>query len=76
MTAQVIERDRLGVLTEIGQGEQAWSIGAPNVKTKFAASMVYKEYTTETLAEHRFHRAGRDARVGGRFALRTPKPSG
>ena len=30
---------------------KGWSIGAPNVKTKFAASMVYKEYKTQTLAE-------------------------
>ena len=30
---------------------RAWSIGAPNVKTKFAASMVYKEYKTQTLAD-------------------------
>ncbi len=51
MTAQVIERDKLGVLTKIGQGGQGVVYGAPNVKTKFAASMVYKEYKTQTLAE-------------------------
>jgi eukaryotic-like serine/threonine-protein kinase len=44
MTRQVIERDKLGVLTKIGQGGQVVVYGAPNVKTKFAASMVYKEY--------------------------------
>ena len=40
MTRQVIERDRLGALTKIGQGGQGAVYGAPNVKTKFAASMV------------------------------------
>ena len=40
MTRQVIERDRLGALTKIGQGGQGVVYGAPNVKTKFAASMV------------------------------------
>jgi eukaryotic-like serine/threonine-protein kinase len=47
----VIERDRLGVLTKIGQGGQGVVYRAPNVKTKFAASMVYKEYRTQTRAE-------------------------
>ena len=51
MTRQVIQRDRLGVLTKIGQGGQGVVYGAPNVKTKFAASMVYKEYKTQVLAE-------------------------
>src|ERR1700758_3388207 len=51
MARQVIERDKLGVLTKIGQGGQGVVYGAPNVKTKFAASMVYKEYKTQTLAE-------------------------
>jgi eukaryotic-like serine/threonine-protein kinase len=50
MTAQVIQRDRLGVLTKIGQGGQGVVYGAPKVKTKFAASMVYKEYKTQTRA--------------------------
>jgi eukaryotic-like serine/threonine-protein kinase len=50
MVQQVIERDRLGVLTKIGQGGQGVVYGAPNVKTKFAASMVYKEYKAATLA--------------------------
>ena len=44
MTAQVIPRDKLGVLSKIGQGGQGVVYRAPNVKTKFAASMVYKEY--------------------------------
>ncbi|MGH3559685.1 MAG: hypothetical protein ACRDTK_19685, partial [Mycobacterium sp.] len=50
MTRQVIGRDKLGVLTKIGQGGQGVVYGAPNVKTKFAASMVYKEYKAQTLA--------------------------
>jgi serine/threonine protein kinase len=48
---QVIERDKLGPRTKIGQGGQGVVYSAPNVKTKFAASMVYKEYKTLTLAE-------------------------
>ena len=51
MAQQVIERDRLGVLTKVGQGGQGVVYRAPNVKTKFAASMVYKEYKPQTLAE-------------------------
>ena len=51
MTRQVIERDKLGVLAKIGPGGQGVVYGAPNVKTKLAASMVYKEYKTQTLAE-------------------------
>ena len=43
-TRQVIARDRLGSLSKIGQGGQGVVYRAPNVKTKFAASMVYKEY--------------------------------
>jgi serine/threonine protein kinase len=46
----VIQRDSLGVLTEIGQGGRGVVCRAPNLKTKFAASMVYKEHRTETLA--------------------------
>ncbi|WP_082958940.1 sensor domain-containing protein [Mycobacterium sp. E3198] len=51
MTAQVIERQKLGVLTKIGQGGQGVVYGAPHVKTKFAPSMVYKEYKAQTRAE-------------------------
>jgi serine/threonine protein kinase len=51
MAAQVIYRDRLGVLTKIGQGGQGVVYRAPNVKTKFAASMVFKEYKAQTLAD-------------------------
>src|SRR5271163_676374 len=51
MTRQVIQREKLGALNKIGQGGQGVVYGAPNVKTKFAASMVYKEYKTQTLAE-------------------------
>jgi hypothetical protein len=50
MAAQVIERDKLGVLDKIGQGGQGVVYRAPNVKTKFASSMVYKEYKAKTLA--------------------------
>jgi eukaryotic-like serine/threonine-protein kinase len=51
MTGQVIHRDKLGELTNIGQGGQGVVYRAPNVKTKFAASMVYKEYKPQALAE-------------------------
>ena len=46
-TRQVIERDKLGALSKIGQGGQGVVYRAPNVKTAFAASMVYKEYKTQ-----------------------------
>ena len=48
MTAQAIQRDRLGALAKIGHGGQGVVYRAPNVKTKFAASMVYKEYKPQT----------------------------
>ena len=51
MTAQVIDRDRLGVLSKIGQGGQGVVYRAPNAKTTFAASMVYKQYKAQALAE-------------------------
>jgi serine/threonine protein kinase len=51
MARQVIERDKLGVLTKIAQGGQGVVYQAPNVKTKFAASMVYKEYKTHIQAD-------------------------
>ena len=47
-TRQVIARDKLGALSKIGQGGQGIVYRAPNVKTKFAASMVYKEYRPQT----------------------------
>jgi serine/threonine protein kinase len=50
-TRQVIQRDKLGVLTKIGQGGQGVVYRAPNVKTKFAASMVYKEYKPQARAD-------------------------
>lgn len=43
---QLIPHYKLGVLTKIGQGGQGVVYRAPNVKTRFAASMVYKEYKT------------------------------
>src|ERR1700721_2348059 len=51
MTRQVIEREKLGALAKIGQGGQGGVYSAPNVKTKFAASMVYKEYKPQVLAD-------------------------
>jgi eukaryotic-like serine/threonine-protein kinase len=51
MTAQVIQRDKLGALTKIAQGGQGVVYRAPKVKTKFAASMVYKEYKAQTLGQ-------------------------
>ena len=50
-TRQVIPRDKLGPLTKIGQGGQGVVYRAPNVKTKFAASMVYKEYKPQARTE-------------------------
>jgi serine/threonine protein kinase len=47
-TRPLIEREKLGVLTKIGQGGQGVVYRAPNVKTKFAASMVFKEYKAQT----------------------------
>ena len=52
--AQVIERAKLGPRTKIGQGGQGVVYRAPNVKTKFAASMVYKEYKPAAVAEMDF----------------------
>src|SRR6202795_2746510 len=51
MTAQVILRDQLGAITKIAQGGQGVVYRAPKVKTKFAASMVYKEYKGQTLGQ-------------------------
>ena len=58
MTRQVIQREKLGALTKIGQGGQGVVYRAPNVKTKFAASMVYKEYKAQTLAQIDFTALG------------------
>lgn len=49
MTRQVIERGRLGVLSKIGQGGQGVVYRAPNAKTTFASSMVFKEYKAQAL---------------------------
>jgi len=54
MTRQVIEREKLGALSKIGQGGQGVVYCAPRVKTKFADSMVYKEYKASTRAEINF----------------------
>jgi hypothetical protein len=50
VSAQVIERGKLGELDKVGQGGQGVVYRAPNVTTKFAASMVYKEYKPAALA--------------------------
>ncbi|ORV62553.1 protein kinase domain-containing protein [Mycobacterium fragae] len=50
-TRPVIGRDKLGVLSKIGQGGQGVVYRAPNVKTKFAASMVYKEYKAQSRSD-------------------------
>jgi serine/threonine protein kinase len=50
-TREVIQRDKLGPRTKIGQGGQGVVYRAPNVKTKFAASMVYKEYKAAARTE-------------------------
>lgn len=47
----MIERDKLGALSKVGQGGQGVVYRAPNAKTTFAASMVYKEYKPQVLAE-------------------------
>ena len=69
MTAQVIQRDKLGLLTKIGQGGQGVVYGAPNVKTKFATSMVYKEYKAADARRNRLHRTGRHACPGRGLAV-------
>jgi eukaryotic-like serine/threonine-protein kinase len=51
MTAQVIQRDKVSPLSKVSKDGQGVVYGAPNVKTKFAASMVYKQYEAQTLAE-------------------------
>ncbi|OBG35455.1 hypothetical protein A5673_20040 [Mycobacterium sp. E3198] len=47
----MVPREKLGALTKIGQGGQGVVYGAPKVKSKFADSMVYKEYKAHTRAE-------------------------
>ena len=39
------------MLAKIGQGGQGVVYRAPNARTKFSASMVYKEYKPQTLAD-------------------------
>jgi hypothetical protein len=72
VTAQVIQRDQPGMLTKIGQGGQGVVYRAPNVKTKFAASMVYKEYKTQIRADIAFTALCRDAGPGGGLAVLRP----
>jgi serine/threonine protein kinase len=50
-TRHMIQRDKLGMLSKIGQGGQGVVYRAPNVKTKFADSMVYKEYKAPSRTE-------------------------
>jgi hypothetical protein len=40
----MIDRDKLGVLTKVGQGGQGVVYRAPKVRTRFAPWMVFKEY--------------------------------
>ena len=47
---QSIERSSLGNLVKIGQGGQGLIYRAPNVKTTFSRSMVFKEYKPAVLA--------------------------
>ncbi|MGA8548081.1 MAG: hypothetical protein WB785_22855 [Mycobacterium sp.] len=47
MAGQLIDRDKLGVLTKIGQGVV---YGAPDAKAKFAPCMDYEEPKAQTLA--------------------------
>ena len=47
----MVDRDRLGTLGKVGQGGQGVVYQAPNGRTKFASSIVYKEYKADTLAE-------------------------
>lgn len=53
-TRQLIQRDQLGVLTKVGQGGQGVVYRAPNVKTKFASSMVFKEYKPQARSDINF----------------------
>ena len=70
MADQVIERDSLGPLTKLRPG---WSrgclSGAPNVKTQFATSMVFKEYKPRSARRHRLHGSIRYACSGRRIAV-------
>jgi hypothetical protein len=47
MARAAIERSMLGQLTKVGQGGQGVVYHAPKVKTKFTASLVYKEYKAQ-----------------------------
>lgn len=48
MATQLIDRDRLGDLTKIGQGGQGIVYRAPKAKIAFADAVVYKEYKSAT----------------------------
>lgn len=50
MTQQVKERSELGERTKIAQGGQGVVYHAPKVRTRFAASLVYKEYKDQVRA--------------------------
>lgn len=50
-----IRRDQLGALSELARGGQGVVYDAPAVSTKFAASMVYKEYTAQSLRDMNAH---------------------
>jgi len=46
-----IEHTQLGELTRIGKGGQGTVFRAPNIHSKFAPELVYKQYKPKTLAE-------------------------
>ncbi len=54
MSSQAIDLGMLGDLARIGQGGQGVVYLAPNGRTRFAESIVYKEYRSRTLAEVNF----------------------
>ncbi len=51
MISQVIDESKLGPLSRIGQGGQGIVFKAPNGRTKFTTSIVYKQYKAATLAQ-------------------------
>jgi serine/threonine protein kinase len=50
MNERILNVAALGPLTKLGQGGQGTVYLAPNVSTKFASSMVFKEYKPATLS--------------------------
>ena len=54
MGTSAIEHTRLGDLTKIGKGGQGVVYHAPNLRSAFAPSLVYKQYKPQTLADINF----------------------